>query len=127
MSFATTLSDAVTVVFRRAPPETQEEVAARAAEEADDRASPWPIEVHKVGLGELMPILRAGFEDLRELRTDTLTIAVIYPLCGLIVAGVIADRALLPFLFPACAGFALVGPLATLWYGRAEPRAGADA
>jgi uncharacterized membrane protein len=116
MSFATTLSEAVMVVFQRAPPETREEVAAQAAEEADDRASPWPIDIRTVGLGELLPVLKAGFDDLRELRTDTLTIAVIYPLCGLIVAGVIADRALLPFLFPACAGFALVGPLATLWY-----------
>jgi uncharacterized membrane protein len=125
MSFASTLSDAFTVVFLRSP-ETREEVAARAAEEADDRASPGPIDIHTVGLGELVPVLKAGFDDLRALRTDTLTIAVIYPLCGLIVAGVIADRALLPFLFPACAGFALVGPLATLWYAamsRARERA----
>ena len=37
-------------------------------------------------------------------------------LAGLAVAGVVADRALLPFLFPAASGFALIGPLATLWY-----------
>jgi uncharacterized membrane protein len=125
MSFANTLSDALMVVFLRSP-DTKEEVAAQAAEEADDRASPWPIDVHHVGLGELLPILKAGFDDLRALRTDTLTIVVLYPLCGLIVAGVIADRALLPLLFPACAGFALVGPLATLWYAalsRARERA----
>jgi uncharacterized membrane protein len=42
--------------------------------------------------------------------------AVLFPLAGLAVAGVVADRALLPFLFPVASGFALIGPLATLWY-----------
>ncbi|WP_419758724.1 DUF2189 domain-containing protein [Acidisoma sp.] len=116
MSFATTLSDAFTVVFLRAPPETHEEVAARIEEERDDAASPGPIDIRKVGLNELMPALKAGFEDLRELRTDQVTMAVLFPLAGLVVAGVVADRALLPFLFPAASGFALIGPLATLWY-----------
>jgi uncharacterized membrane protein len=127
MSFASTLSEALMVVFLRAPPETEEEIAARIETDRDEAASPWPIEVRRVGLNELLPILAAGFEDLRQLRTDTLTIAVIYPLCGLIVAGVAADRALLPFLFPVCAGFALIGPLATLWYAalsRARERTG---
>jgi uncharacterized membrane protein len=116
MSFATTVSDAFMVVFLRAPPETHEEVAARIEEERDDAASPGPIEIRRVGLNELMPALKAGFDDLRELRTDQVTIAVLFPLAGLAVAGVIADRALLPFLFPVASGFALIGPLATLWY-----------
>ena len=116
MSFASTLSDAFMVVFLRAPPETREEVAARVAEDRDDAASPWPIDIRKVGLNELMPALREGLDDLRELRTDQITIAVLFPLAGLAVAGVVADRALLPFLFPAASGFALIGPLATLWY-----------
>jgi uncharacterized membrane protein len=116
MSFATTLSDAFMVVFLRAPPETREEVAARVEEDRDDAASPWPINIRRVGLNELMPALKEGFDDLRELRTDQITIAVLFPLAGLAVAGVVADRALLPFLFPAASGFALIGPLATLWY-----------
>jgi uncharacterized membrane protein len=115
MSFATTLSDAFMVVFR-VPPETHEEVAARVEEERDDAASPGPIEIRKVGLNDLVSALREGFDDLRALRTDQITIAVLFPLAGLVVAGVIADRALLPFLFPAASGFALIGPLATLWY-----------
>jgi uncharacterized membrane protein len=116
MSFATTLSDAFTVVFLRPPPETREEVAARVAEEQDDAASPWPITIRKVGVNDLLPALKAGFDDLRELRTDQITMAVLFPLAGLAVAGVVADRALLPFLFPVASGFALIGPLATLWY-----------
>jgi uncharacterized membrane protein len=116
MSFASTLSDAFMVVFLRAPPETREEVAARVAEDRDDAASPWPIDIRKVGLNELMPALKEGLDDLRDLRTDQITIAVLFPLAGLAVAGVVADRALLPFLFPAASGFALIGPLATLWY-----------
>ena len=116
MSFATTLSDAVTVVFQRAPPATKEEVAAKVAEERDDAASPGPIEIRKVGVNDLLPVLTEGFNDLRELRTDQITIAVLFPLAGLAVAGVVADRALLPFLFPAASGLALIGPLATLWY-----------
>jgi uncharacterized membrane protein len=116
MSFASTLSDAFMVVFLRAPPETREEVEARVAEDRDDAASPGPIDIRTVGLNQLLPALREGFDDLRELRTDQITIAVLFPLAGLAVAGVVADRALLPFLFPAASGFALIGPLATLWY-----------
>jgi uncharacterized membrane protein len=116
MSFATTLSEAFMVVFLRDTPQTTEEVAAKVAEERDDAASPGPIEIRKAGLDDLLPALKAGFEDLRELRTDQVTIAVLFPLCGLVVAGVVADRALLPFVFPAASGFALIGPLATLWY-----------
>ncbi|MBW4024001.1 MAG: DUF2189 domain-containing protein [Proteobacteria bacterium] len=116
MSFASTLSEAFFVVFQPARAETTEEVAAQIESDRDAAASPWPIEVRHIGLGALMPALKAGFEDLRALRTDQITIAVIYSICGLIVAAVIADRALVPFLFPACAGFALIGPLATLWY-----------
>jgi uncharacterized membrane protein len=116
MSFATTLSDALMVVFLREPPPTREEVAAKVAENRDDAASPGPIEIRTVGLNELLPALKEGFDDLRELRTDQITIAMLFPLAGLAVAGVVADRALLPFLFPAASGFALIGPLATLWY-----------
>jgi uncharacterized membrane protein len=116
MSFANTLSDAFMVVFLRAPPPTREEVAAKAAEERDDAASPGPIEIRTVGVNDLLPALKEGFDDLRELRTDQITLAVLFPLAGLAVAGVVADRALLPFLFPAASGFALIGPLATLWY-----------
>jgi uncharacterized membrane protein len=104
------------VVFLRAPPATREEIAAKAEEAQDDAASPWPITIRKVGVKDLLPALKAGFDDLRELRTDQITIAVLFPLAGLAVAGVVADRALLPFLFPAASGFALIGPLATLWY-----------
>ena len=116
MSFASTLSDAFMVVFLRTPPETREEVAAKVAEEQDDAASPGPISIRTIGLDQLLPALKEGFDDLRELRTDQITIAVLFPLAGLAVAGVVADRALLPFLFPAASGFALIGPLATLWY-----------
>ena len=116
MSFANTLSDAFMVVFLRAPPATREEVEAKVEEERDDAASPGPINIRTIGLDQLLPALREGFDDLRELRTDQITIAVLFPLAGLAVAGVVADRALLPFLFPAASGFALIGPLATLWY-----------
>jgi uncharacterized membrane protein len=116
MSFATTLSDAFMVVFQRSTPATAEEIAAKAEEDRDDAAAAGPIAIRKVGLDALMPALAQGFDDLHELRTDQITMAVIFPLCGLVVAGVVADRALLPFLFPAASGFALIGPLATLWY-----------
>ncbi len=116
MSFINTLSDAFTVVFVHAKAETTEEIAAAAEKDRDEAAWPGPIEVRRIGLDKLLPALMKGFDDLRYCRTDALTIAAIYPLCGLLVAGVIADRQLVPFLFPACAGFALIGPLATLWY-----------
>lgn len=75
-----------------------------------------PAHVHRLELKDIGEALRLGFSDVRHFRTDALTIAVIYPVTGIFLASVIVVQAFLPFVFPICAGFALLGPMATLWF-----------
>ena len=72
--------------------------------------------IRKLGAKDIWEVLVLGFRDLRESRTDALSIAVIYPISGVFLASVIVIHAFLPFVFPICAGFALIGPMATLWF-----------
>jgi uncharacterized membrane protein len=74
------------------------------------------VTLRKVQLSDIWEVLKLGFGDLRASRTDALTIAIIYPISGVFLASVIVVRAFLPFVFPICAGFALLGPMATLWF-----------
>jgi uncharacterized membrane protein len=77
---------------------------------------PAPVSIRPMHLGDIWEVLKLGFDDLRNTRSDALTIAIIYPISGVFLASVIVIRAFLPFVFPICAGFALVGPMATLWF-----------
>jgi uncharacterized membrane protein len=79
-------------------------------------AQPAPFEIRKLRLRDLAEALVLGFGDLRHCRTDALTMAVIYPVAGVFVAAAVVEQVFLPFIFPICAGFALLGPLATLWF-----------
>ncbi len=72
--------------------------------------------IRKMRAKDIWEVLVLGFQDLRESRTDALTIAIIYPVSGVFLASVIVIHAFLPFVFPICAGFALIGPMATLWF-----------
>ena len=84
--------------------------------------APAPYTIRKMALKEIWEVLALGFDDLRHARTDTLTIAIILPISGIFLASVIVVRAFLPFVFPICAGFALVGPMATLWFAAVSRR-----
>jgi uncharacterized membrane protein len=79
-------------------------------------SSPAETSIRKLGAKDIWEVLVLGFQDLRESRTDALSIAVIYPISGVFLASVIVIHAFLPFVFPICAGFALIGPMATLWF-----------
>lgn len=87
-------------------------------------AAPAPVSfsIRRMRLRDIWEVLKLGFEDLRHCRTDALTIAVIYPISGVFLASVIVIRAFLPFVFPICAGFALLGPMATLWFAALSRR-----
>ncbi len=74
------------------------------------------VSIERPGLEAISAALREGVADWRMFRTDVLVNVVIYPLACALLAGVILDRALLPFIFPICAGVALVGPVATIWF-----------
>jgi len=81
-----------------------------------------PISIRQMRTSDIWEVLKLGFDDLRSCRTDALTIAVIYPISGIFLASVVVIRGFLPFVFPICAGFALVGPMATLWFAALSRR-----
>ena len=85
-------------------------------------------EIRKAPLRDIPDVLIRGFEDARASRSGALATAAIYPLTAILLGGIVATQGLLPFLFPVCAGFALLGPLATLWFvalSRERDRTGA--
>jgi len=83
----------------------------RAGESAPDQGLPV---VRKVTIGDLRDALRLGMADFSASRTDVAFLVIIYPLAGLAIAWMSFDYALLPLLFPAAAGFTLLGPVAAV-------------
>jgi len=75
-----------------------------------------PIQIRHMTMADIKNALAAGMDDLRHSRTDALLIGAIFPLAGVIFAAAFVVQALLPFVFPLLSGFALLGPLATLWF-----------
>jgi uncharacterized membrane protein len=74
------------------------------------------ITIRKIGLPDLNDALRRGFEDWRACRSEVLVLAFIVPVAAVLFGAVSAAPTLLPFLFPICAGLALVGPMLSLWF-----------
>lgn len=68
--------------------------------------------VRTISIDDLRWALRQGWSDFRERRGDLLLLPLVYVLVGVLAAFVAFDADLFPFLFPAAAGFALVGPIA---------------
>jgi uncharacterized membrane protein len=73
-----------------------------------------PVEVRRIGAADIKAALREGFDDFLACRADVVFLCVAYPLAGLAAAMLASDRALLPLLFPAVSGLALVGPAAAV-------------
>jgi uncharacterized membrane protein len=78
--------------------------------------------IRTMQLSDIWEVLKLGFQDVQACRTDALTIAVIAPMAGIFLGSVVVVRAFLPFVFPICAGFALLGPMATLWFAALSRR-----
>ncbi|RAK58075.1 DUF2189 domain-containing protein [Phenylobacterium deserti] len=70
--------------------------------------------VNRITAADLRAALREGMADLGAARADIVFIGVIYPLAGLLLLQVAANRNLLPLAFPLVSGFALLGPLAAV-------------
>ncbi len=70
--------------------------------------------VRKVAPSEISDALRQGFDDFLAMPSHLVFLAVIYPLCGLILAYVTSQENVLQLLFPLASGFALVGPFAAI-------------
>ncbi len=70
--------------------------------------------VRRLEIADLKDALRKGWADFSEMPSHAIFLCVIYPIVGIVLAQLIFGYAMLPFLFPLAAGFALLGPLAAL-------------
>jgi uncharacterized membrane protein len=77
-------------------------------------AAPAHPIVRTVTVGDLIDSLRAGWSDFSAMPSHAIFLCVIYPVVGIVLAQLIFGYAMLPFLFPLAAGFALIGPIAAL-------------
>jgi uncharacterized membrane protein len=76
---------------------------------AHDAALP---EVRRIGPADLKDALIAGWRDFAAMPSHALFLCAIYPAVGIALAGMMLGFSVLPLLFPAAAGFALIGPFA---------------
>lgn len=70
--------------------------------------------VNRIRIADLKDVLKRGVEDFGAYRTDVAFLCIIYPVVGIFLAWMASDYDLLPLLFPAAAGFALLGPVAAV-------------
>ena len=73
-----------------------------------------PVEYYDLALSDLTQSLRKGLDDFAAMRTDVMFIVLVYPVIGLALILFAINRDLLPLLFPAISGFALLGPVASI-------------
>ena len=76
--------------------------------------APTAIRLRTLTHDDLRHVLKKGAEDFAAARADVLFLVVLYPVIGLVLAGIGFNLNLLPLLFPLAAGFALIGPLAAV-------------
>lgn len=69
-------------------------------------------EVRRIEVADLREVLRRGVADFTACRSDVMFLCLFYPIIGLALAWIAFDRDLMPLLFPAVSGFALIGPVA---------------
>lgn len=70
--------------------------------------------VNVISVADLREALRRGYDDFKAMPSHAVFLCVIYPVIGLLIAGLTLGYALSWMLFPVVAGFALVGPLAAV-------------
>jgi uncharacterized membrane protein len=62
---------------------------------------------------DLVDVLAKGFDDFWAMPTHVIFLSLIYPIAGIIIAGLTLGYDLLPLFYPMAAGFAL-GPFAAI-------------
>jgi uncharacterized membrane protein len=70
--------------------------------------------VNTITVADLREALRRGYDDFKAMPSHAVFLCVIYPVIGVLIAGLTLGYALSWMLFPVIAGFALVGPLAAV-------------
>lgn len=77
----------------------------------EERATPI---VQPLTAADIRAALRLGYADFSAVRSDVMLICLIYPVVGAFLAAIAFNANLLPLVFPAAAGFALIGPFAAI-------------
>src|SRR6185436_12014762 len=80
---------------------------------ASEPAAADPI-VRRISPADLMDALRKGYDDFAAMPSHAIFLCIVYPVIGIVLAGLTLGYALVPLLFPLAAGFALVGPFAAI-------------
>jgi uncharacterized membrane protein len=70
--------------------------------------------IRRIGFSDLRDALSNGLDDFNAYPTHAVFLAIIYPIVGLILGGLVFRFDLLPLLYPVVAGFALLGPVAAI-------------
>jgi uncharacterized membrane protein len=70
--------------------------------------------IRRIGIDDLKTALRKGWADFTAMPSHAIFLCIIYPVVGIVLAQLTFGFAILPFLFPLAAGFALIGPIAAL-------------
>ena len=70
--------------------------------------------VRSIAPADLADALKKGWDDFTAMPSHAVFLCVIYPAIGILVAALTLGYAFVPLLFPAAAGFALLGPFAAL-------------
>jgi uncharacterized membrane protein len=70
--------------------------------------------IRRIGPADLLDALAKGWNDFSAMPSHALFMCAIYPIVGLVLAGLTLGFATLPLLFPLAAGFALIGPIAAM-------------
>jgi len=73
-------------------------------------------EVRTLSYDDLKTALRLGYRDFAALRTDVITVAMLYPVVGACLVWAALNGQLLHLIFPIASGFALVGPVAAVGF-----------
>lgn len=68
--------------------------------------------IRAIGVEDIRAALRDGIADLAHFRSDVLMLCLVYPVAGLILAGLAMRADFVHLMFPVVSGFALVGPVA---------------
>ena len=70
--------------------------------------------VRDIGPADLVDVLRQGMSDFAEKPSHVVFLTLIYPIIGLVLARLSFGYDVLPLLYPLAAGFALLGPIASV-------------
>ncbi len=76
--------------------------------EGRDAVAPTVRRIHAADIGDA---LARGLKDFGACRTDVIFLCLIYPIAGLVISRMAAERGMAELIFPLVSGFALLGPL----------------